>query len=1573
MKLKTKKNLLTVMLSVLCAVLLCCSVGLLSGGNRTATAKAPKAGDIKITEIAPGSGSGTFSGAKLAELYDAILGDDYKYTGTYNKVKADLAANGTAKLGSGVSTKAINATDLRVRNSSKDIYVTFGGIEWEVVYVTTNRSGDVIVDLYQATSTETSQFSSGMGYTDWDETSYTHIGNIYSTSYIRCATLGNGGTYRTYTSAEQANAGGSATAAPGTGTYARFAAGDLSSYLDAPANVDYQEKEGWPELHGQTGPGYNTGNNFVNDAYGIPTVENYFQGGVNSNKTDRNGVNTNYTSRAVNSLDKYGNVVSIPSNHKAGYEDWQNDKVWLPSITETGNTPDGGIWGLSNDQRINIADVGPAELTYTATNNAYSWLRSGHLNTASRVDYLASGDFGNTYSSATLAVRPAIHLNLTKAQESATSRTAGADFTAVNTPTDLEFTYDGKEYTSLAAVITRVEAGKKLTVPDANGDTNSKGVITWYDETDHAIDGNSAGTAASTIYKAGSTLAYKIDYTQGSVDASGNSNSGKTAVTLTEFKIKNAGVYTVTCYFENATTTDYQWRDIKTGAMSSSATTTFKIIVKQLEVKYKWKSSGGKLNETSGDATKQWKVAFDKDTFTPDTTVNPTATSQAPWVYLEYTLLKDNGVTDNVNAELLTYDQTNKKSMLGTDADDTLPCIVVKYDNTEKYDNLIDNIYVNKNGTTRPVNGTTADPKRAFPQEAGNYTVSAEDINAKYSNYILVPDAGEVALSTSTSSATRGYEIEQQEVNAPIKPASPLEYNGDQQSYRVSNYDEDYMEYGTWDGTTSEFTKDAMPKDSSGNDLGMTAGTTGTDAPLTLKATNANNYNIAFRLPSTTVESTSSPYHTKPLVRNYKWKSASATDKDVAGKLVNGSSNVIEVNYAILPKTLEFDFHSSVKNSSGSETFTIKLNDTTGKLTYSYKPSASPVTPSGAASPEAPVLELYYKTADSTGAGSLNPNHTTDPTEFLYKDLKDSTGKHTTGKYIIYVALADPKTNPVNKNYILKDIDAIINEMTAAGASTSDIDSAVKAAQATYEKEITITAGEASLNDLPIVYKEDNNITNSDVPTELSFDYANKGNLQFKLGSDGKTPVPYWIYFDLSTDFSFLEVVGSISYQYDAPATDTSVCTYDPYGVIASGSATGSFPMRYAGTLTITVKIKVKDSEKAENKLPTQADYDALNTPANPNKFTYTAGTPDSTTGNVYDGTLVFTYEIRKAEVDATAIADTTLLQWKYSTEDDTKWKNYTDKSYPEYNEIALVDFRINPSKYNNDANGTIKGVKGASLDSITNAAGQPEKQGPGTRYVTILYTVDENNYEKVNHDTTTLVGKYKYTVEISPKIIDSSDLTLTTWQDASGNDLTNSLGVPYQIWELNLPDSSFANFIDYEYYLYDAATSSVGTLIGKGDTALNDLTDPNGPYAYLNIDAGSSAYIYVKPVINLSKVDKVNGEPKYALKDLSGNTDKDVDGNDGYKKFEFGKQMTVIKVELQKTESEYGTAFTAADIIKITMGGSVAAESTYNTVVYKDKIDKDNIVGDLASFCTNSATLDAGKYIIKVTAVNGD
>ncbi|MDE6104772.1 MAG: hypothetical protein K2G38_03685, partial [Clostridia bacterium] len=372
MKKMKGRKILTALLAAACAIILCVSFGLLSGLGGL-NSKTAVAASTTIGEIAPGTGKDTFDGEKLAELYDAILGSDYKYIGTYDKVKKKIDDDGQAVAGSGVSTKALTAADLG------EIYVTFGGKDWQVVYLTT-KGNDVIVDLMLKNSGGSSVFASGGGYTTWNNTTYPVISNLYSTSYIRSVTVGTGTTYYNFPTTSTTTNYSVGTAAA-SGTYSRYLSGDLSSYIEAPSAIDYQEKESWVELSGESGPNYNVAFNLPSDAYGTPTAENYYQGSAANNpQNDRPNVNTNYTSSAKPSVNSSGGAISISANPKANYTDWQNDKVWLPSLTEA------YMWGVEN--------------------SGETWLRSGGSDSAAYAYYLtaAGGDYGPTVSTA-LAVR----------------------------------------------------------------------------------------------------------------------------------------------------------------------------------------------------------------------------------------------------------------------------------------------------------------------------------------------------------------------------------------------------------------------------------------------------------------------------------------------------------------------------------------------------------------------------------------------------------------------------------------------------------------------------------------------------------------------------------------------------------------------------------------------------------------------------------------------------------------------------------------------------------------------------------------------------------------------------------------------------------------------------------------------------------------------------------------------------------------------------------------------------------------------------------------------------------------
>ena len=382
------KNRFAALLAVLiCAVMLCCSVYLVYF-DRDAYAMDTASGSetvVKIGEIYKGvdtvNNTKHFTGENLSKLYAAITGND----------KATLADINITLSSSGDITSA----DIRAAGG-KDIAVMFGDMEWTVTHITKDTSGNTIATLWQASESTTHTWN------PWYDvaTTYAYPSNMYSTSYIRADALNSGGNgyvaskgATTLTKIEQDKGH----------KYARFTMpsveGSLTDFIAKPSAVGYQSNQN-QSVGGTIGA---IGWTLPNEAYGTPsgTVKWY---------TDI-GRNMDYSS-------------------KSGYADWKDDYIWLPSLTETGYSSSvNGIWALSNNQR---------------SNPAISWLRSGGYGDADYAYVLSAA--GSSISSGTVemsyAVRPALHLNLTAADDAA----------AYILPSSIEIVYDGTTH-SLQAML----------------------------------------------------------------------------------------------------------------------------------------------------------------------------------------------------------------------------------------------------------------------------------------------------------------------------------------------------------------------------------------------------------------------------------------------------------------------------------------------------------------------------------------------------------------------------------------------------------------------------------------------------------------------------------------------------------------------------------------------------------------------------------------------------------------------------------------------------------------------------------------------------------------------------------------------------------------------------------------------------------------------------------------------------------------------------------------------------------------------------------------------------------------
>ncbi len=329
---------------------------------------------IKVGELWRGddksNNSKHFYGENLTKLYSAIMGT----------TNADIADINSVVSSSGQLT----SQNIRDNNGGKDVVVTLGSMEWTVTHITKDRSGNAIATLWRASSSESVQFQT------WHySTSGTRYPSaMYSSSYVRANALNSGLGYASSATAS------SLTPVPKdpNSEYAIFTMPDvgnsLTDFIVTPAQIAYQETQN------QTAGGNlgSIGYTLPNEAYGTPS----------------------------------GSVRWYSSNmdfsDKPGYSDWKDDYIWLPSASEVGNnTSTTGIWEVSVNQKSNELGSWLRSCTYIYDYATYFMNASGTI-------------ISSDYSSYSCAVRPAFHLNLTKAEQAK----------AYDLPTKQEVTYDGQ-------------------------------------------------------------------------------------------------------------------------------------------------------------------------------------------------------------------------------------------------------------------------------------------------------------------------------------------------------------------------------------------------------------------------------------------------------------------------------------------------------------------------------------------------------------------------------------------------------------------------------------------------------------------------------------------------------------------------------------------------------------------------------------------------------------------------------------------------------------------------------------------------------------------------------------------------------------------------------------------------------------------------------------------------------------------------------------------------------------------------------------------------------------------------
>ena len=321
-------------------------------------------------------------------ISDASAND---YRKLINAIGRAASGNATANYSYATMSSAIGSGAVKADKLS-DYKIVFGGYTWNIAYVSKTRApsvttnaagaaGDVVVTLYLADTGKKAGLDNDVGSQfsphAVNATNVNYPSSMYATSLIRSSLVGS--QYST----------DNATLADGTQNpaWTRFTDNaQLGKYISTPAQIAYQETE-----YTSTYQYY-----YPNDAYG--------------QKSNISG-HSWFSDSTVNMAD---------IQTKSGYGDWKTDKLWLPSMSETGwDTTHVGSWGLSATQRGNT-NTASTDSSSAAGQMRYTWVRSGSISNADGIRILGSaGGVNFGYANTRFAVRPALHLNLSLATAAA--------------------------------------------------------------------------------------------------------------------------------------------------------------------------------------------------------------------------------------------------------------------------------------------------------------------------------------------------------------------------------------------------------------------------------------------------------------------------------------------------------------------------------------------------------------------------------------------------------------------------------------------------------------------------------------------------------------------------------------------------------------------------------------------------------------------------------------------------------------------------------------------------------------------------------------------------------------------------------------------------------------------------------------------------------------------------------------------------------------------------------------------------------------------------------------------------
>ena len=382
------------------------------------------------------------------------------YDGYSAAEQAAIAATASDPNGGVASDSFWNVVNSDVsKKNTQNVTVILGGYQCHPVYLTraqasggNTQKGDVIVTMLFAND----QINST---TLWDRSvsmNAEYPVGFYSTSYLRVIALNNGGKYA---ETNGNNVDLISHSQDPDHQLARFTMNDvpgsLTKFIATPAQVGYQAAEQASFTRA-----------LANEAYDP------------SKLSDPNWLY---------------DFLSVDSSREVKYGDWKNDYIWEPSMTETGNSNNDGIWKLGNMSRHIVCDaegnifqskftnpwwLRGAEIDaryYNSCCNLYFWQGSSFSSASCFVSqkYFDTVNLKNVNETARYA-RPAFHFNLTAAYRNSEYPPMSYSF---QLPDSASFSASTRRATvSVTASDIYVPSGKTLTlyVKSANGLADSK-------------------------------------------------------------------------------------------------------------------------------------------------------------------------------------------------------------------------------------------------------------------------------------------------------------------------------------------------------------------------------------------------------------------------------------------------------------------------------------------------------------------------------------------------------------------------------------------------------------------------------------------------------------------------------------------------------------------------------------------------------------------------------------------------------------------------------------------------------------------------------------------------------------------------------------------------------------------------------------------------------------------------------------------------------------------------------------------------------------------------------------------